>query len=306
MRTAVIAGACVVLMAPGCVPSTTEAERTFGENSPMTAIQAEGRLVVAVPPDSAPFAFTDEAGDPQGFVVDLARYLADALGVEAEFIEAPSEEMGRLVGGDEPREIGDQQADLAFPLTTITNQTYKADAGTLGFDVTTPYFVSHQRLLVPAGSPIEDVDDLAGKTVCSFIDPEVGVPLEKLQPEAEVLDVSSPVECAVALDKETVDAAAADEVDLLAVLHALEKRSGASGFHIVGDQATTQGYSPYVVRGMAAFASTVFNDVKDDGRWLEAYERWMTPLAGTTEVEAPPLTLEEAAALYPEVTTPPE
>lgn len=306
MRSGVLAGTFTLLIGSACVPSTDEAERVFDESSPMAAIQAEGTLVVAVPPDSPPFAFTADSSDPQGFVVDLAQHLADDLGVEAEFVQAPSERMAELVAGDERREIGDQEADVAFPLTTITNQIYKVETGVLGFDVTTPYFVSHQRLLVAAGSGIDDVDDLAGLRVCSFVDPEVGVEVERLQPDAEVLEVSSSKECAVALDKGTADAAVADEVDFLTMLAALERRGGASGFEIVGEQATTQGYSPYVVRGMAAFASSVFNEVKDDGRWLEAYEEWIAPLAGTDEVEAPPLTLEEAAVFYPDVTPPPE
>jgi polar amino acid transport system substrate-binding protein len=212
--------------------------------------------------------------------------------------------MESLVAGDERREIGDETAHLAFPLTTITNQIYKIRSGTVGFDVTTPYFVAHQRLLVPVSSDIEDVDDLGGRKVCSLVDPEVGVPVEELAPDAEVYDVSTTTECAVALKKGTVDAAVADEVLLLGVLSELDERDDASNYEIVGEQTTTQGYSPLVVRGMAAFASDVLNDVKDDGRWAEAHAEWIAPLTGDEAIAAD-LTLEEAAALYPEVTPPP-
>lgn len=294
----------VLLVSGACVPSTAEVERTFGENSPMAAIQAEGTLVVAVPPDSPPFAFSEGAGEPTGFLVDLATHLAADLDVEIEYVEAPSEEMASLVAGDERREIGDEDAHLAFPLTTITNQTYKIRSGSLGFDVTTPFFVAHQRLLVPTDSDIEGVEDLAGTKVCSLVDPEVGIPVEELAPAAEVFEVSTTTECAVALRKGTVDAATADEVVLLGILSDLDERDEASNYEIVGEQTTTQGFSPYVVRGMAAFASDVFNDVKDDGRWAEAYEKWITPLTGDEAIAAD-LTLEEAAAIYPDVTPPP-
>ncbi len=302
-KTRVLTCGCALLLTSACVPSTGEADKEFGENSPMAAIQAEGELVVAIPPDSAPFASTDASGEPQGFVVDLAEYLATELEVDAEFIEASPEEMPSLVAGSDPREIGDEEADLAFPLTTITNQIYKADAGATGFDVTTPYFVAHQRILVPSDSEVEDVDDLEGKVVCSLVDPEVGVAVEELQPEAEVEEASTPRECADALEANDVDAAVADEVMLLRTLAELEKKT-PDGYVIVGEQTTTQGYAPYVVRGMDAFASDVFNDVKDDGRWLESYDSWIAELTGDEEPEPPALTLEEAAALYPEVVPP--
>src|SRR3712207_2744280 len=93
----VAAGCALLVIAGACVPSTAEVERTFGENSPMAAIQADGTLVVAVPPDSPPFAFSEAAGEPTGFLVDLATHLAADLDVEVDYVEAPSEEMVSLV-----------------------------------------------------------------------------------------------------------------------------------------------------------------------------------------------------------------
>lgn len=264
----------------------------------MAAIQAEGTIVIAVPADAPPLAFSENGGEPQGFLVDLGGELAETLEVEVEYMSTTSEEMYKLVSGADRRLVGDQEADVAFPLLPITEKTYKVTSRELGFDVTTPYFVGHQRLLVPSGSAVEVADDLAGASVCSLIDPITGLDLDKAVDDLEVFDVGTPEECAIALRKGTVDAATGADLDLVRILAELAARD-ATGFEIVGEQLTTQGYAPVVVRGMAGFASAVLNDVKSDGRWLDAYNEWIAALTGVEEAEPPGLTLEEAAALFP-------
>ena len=289
-----------------CVPSSSEEADEFGENSPMAAIQTAGELVVAVPEDAAPFSSSQTKGEPEsepspeGFVVDLAEDLAEALEVEVRYIEAASEEMGDLVAGSDPREIGDQEADLAFPLETVTFKMYKETSRLEGFDLTTPYFIAHQRILAPTDAGIQTSEDLASKTVCSFIDPAFGLAVETTAPGAIVEDAADLGECVEALGRGDVDAVVANEVDLLQMLALFGDRNPLAGdFTIVGEDLTTQGYAPYVVRGMADFSSDVFSEAQDDGRWAEAYERWIAPLTGGETREPPDVTLLEAAALYP-------
>lgn len=294
----------LALAATACVPSAEEVEE-FGENSPMFAIQEAGELVVAVPEDAPPFSSGEETS-PEGFVVDLATDLAEALEVEVRYVEAESEEMIDLVAGPDPAEIGDEEAHIAFPLTTVTYETFRDVSRQQGFGLTTPFFTGHQRLLVPAGSDIESTEDLSGKTVCSLVDPQVGLPLDEVAPEAEGGDATTIEECARALAEEKIDAVMGSEVDLLQVRAEIQRlidkdNEGPAGrpfFEIVGDDLTTQGYVPYVVRGLSAFSSDIFSEAQDDGRWTAAYETWIRPLSG--ETTAPPdLTLQELAALYP-------
>lgn len=302
-------GALAVLLA-SCVPASSDTVE-FGENSPMAAIQTEGVLRVAVPPDSAPFSSTGDSGEPEGFLIDLGTHIADSLKVDAEFIYADSEDMPKMVGGDDPdrRVIGDQEADLAFPLFPVDDRLYKVTSRELGFDVTTPFFVGHQRLLVPEGSSIAETTDLAtNQGVCAFIDPTAGVPIEEIEPDASVQEASTLDDCVAALVEAVtppfarggeVGAAAAMETDLLLMLANIQDSDPGVAFQIVGEQASTAGYAPLVVRNMNAWASDAFIDMREDGRWVEAYNKWIAPLTGEEVTEPPGMTLEEAASLYP-------
>ncbi len=297
-----LCSALALAAATACVPAGNEDEEEFGENSPMAAIQEAGELVVAVPADSPPFSSSvgerSSEVEPEGFVVDIAAELAETLAVDMRFIEASEAEMMDLVGGADPAEIGDQEADIAFPLRAVTFRMYKETSRLEGFDLTTPFLITHQRILAPAESRIRRVADLAGKTVCWPIADPTALPVETVAPDAEVQFEAEPAGCAASLRRGEVDAAMASEIDLIEMLAQLEQSGDAGDFEIVGEQLTTEGYAPYVVRGMATFSSDVFSEAQDDGSWLAAYDRWIAPLTGESATP-PDLTLLEAAALYP-------
>ncbi len=287
--------ATVAVALVSCVPA--EGEDDFGENSPMAAIQAAGVLRVAVPAGRPPFA-AGEAPEVEGFSVDLARAVADDLGVDLSVATLEVEEMREAVAGGDPTEFGDGRVDIAFTFEPLTQELFKVTSVQEGFEVTTPYYVAHQRLLVPAGSGLEQVDDLGGRRVCSLLDPVAGVSLVTLEATVETLGAAAPGDCAEALAGEEADAATALD-DALATVAALLRQEGAAlDVSIVGDQLSTVGYPVLVDQGMAGYVSSLLNEIEEAGTWTEAYERWVEPLAG--EPAAPPgITLEDAAALYP-------
>lgn len=278
---------CALLFA-SCVPA--EGELDFGENSPMAAIQSAGVLRVAVPADRPPFASGDSV-EAEGFAVDLARQLANRLGVELSVATLPISEMQEAVGGSDPTEFGDGRVDIAFTLEPLTQDLYKVTSQDEGFEVTTPYYVAHQRLLVPVGGA-DDLDDLEGKTVCSILHPVAGVPVEELVPGVEVVTATAPAECT----KTGAEAMTAFD-DVLLTAKALLGSVGPDT-EIVGDQLATVGYPLIVDQGMAGYVSGMLNEIEEGGAWTQAYEDWIQPLSGD-EAVPPEITLEDAAAIYP-------
>lgn len=270
-------------MLQGCVP----AEDEFGENTPMAQIQARGFIDIGIPESSRPFAFIDSnTGEPAGFAVELGRYIADELGVEPHFVAAPS--------ADLPEIVGNGFIDVAFPLTPLTQHLFQVESKLEGFEVTTPYFVAHQRLLTRTGARIRQVADLSGKPICQVLDPVAGVDVATLAPDIQIQGATEPSECTGLIRARAVEAVTASD----SVLMGIRAELGTRGYQIVGEDLTTEGYPAVTPRGMGAWASRTLNEAEAAGVWAEAYEKWVSELSGE-EPSPPLLTLEDAASIYP-------
>ena len=269
--------ACVSSAAPSrSVPSFDPTKTKMGE------IQAKGRLIVGIPSDYYPFGFV-RAGKARGFTAALGGLVARALGVTARYVPLPAD---RLLAA-----VDSGRADLVFPMTPITQTAVAAHP------FSDPYYIAHQRLLVPQGSAVQQVTDLGGNRVCSAIDPETEIALDRLEPNVKLLSVQHASECAAPLRSGRVAAATAADVALFAL------RAKLPGSRLVGDRLTTEGYGAAVNAcdgGLAQFVSRVIGTAKTDGDWTRLYERWIRPASGSTYVPDPPaLTVIDAWDLFP-------
>lgn len=273
-----------------CVPPETEKSlgRTFPETTRMGEIQAAGSLRIAVLPDDLPLGSL--AGEPKGIAADLGRYVARTLGVEPEFVSAPSEQMLTLVSDPENTEV-----DLAFTNLALTEELVRDNV------FTNPYFVAHQQLLVAEGSDVESTDDLRGERACAFYagSEETAADLTKLGVSMAPADQQ---ECPRLLARGRVEAVTAPTEALVNIAQQLEKRARQT-YEIVGDELNTQAYSIATSRGAASFVTyinSVLHKAVEDGVMGRSYERWLSPYV---EVQEPPgLSLEEAAAIFPTAT----
>jgi ABC-type amino acid transport substrate-binding protein len=305
-RTLLVA-AVVALLGSGCVPSRVSNDKKT-EYNPLTVmgqVQAAGKLTIAIPSDRPPFGpgpgvhglLTTANG---GFDVALANEVADALGVKLDIKTAPDAELLSMVQpalvapspGAATPSPDPTKVDIAFPLQPITETAVRQK----DYAFTDPYFVGHQRLLVPRGSGINEVGDLGGKKVCEALDPETGIDVATLQPSASVTQVSPGQGCVGPLKQKTADAAGASDAVLAGWKLALP------GSSIVGDELSTVGYGA-VVQGAAGswkdFVNAQFTEMKTEGRWTTAYSRWLSPALGPPPALPPDMTAEEAAALFP-------
>jgi len=243
--------------------------------------QRDGAVTIALPADLGPFASIDENGEAEGFVAELAAEIVAALGVDAEYVSASGEDALELVR--------DGEVDVAFPAVGITESLARQNT------LSAPYWVAHKRLLVPSGSEVRTAADLGGRTVCQYEEELTRIDIADLVVDADVTDVSDFEGCARSLQN-GADAATAPDVYLMAIASSLDT------YEIRGEQLSTAGYGvafPEDATDMRSFVNVVLGDVKSEGRWLEYYEEWLAPVAGRVDVNAPDLTLEEAATLWP-------
>ena len=182
---------------------------TQGYAGTLEAVKARGMLIVGVRWDFPPLGYLDGQGQPTGFEVDLARYLArQLLGDEGKLRLVP------VSAGDRLTAILSGSADLLIAAVTATEDRAAV------FALSEPYFVSGTLLLVPRNSSIQDGLDLPGKRVAVLegsiqeggLEPAVREPAVRGTIPVKFWSVAAAV---AALRAGRVDALAEDDIAVL-------------------------------------------------------------------------------------------
>ena len=253
----------------------------FPAGSTPAKIQEAGEIKIGVKFDVPPFGFKNPQTDEvEGFDVDLGKRIAEELGVEPNFVEAISDNRIPF--------LQDGTADLILSTMTITAER------DLEIDFSEPYFVARGRILVPKGSDIKGVDDLAGKKVCTALGSTYEETLKKQAPKADLRLVDSYSECLELVQNKAVDAISTDDVILTGMIiqdDSLEL--------VPGEELTTEPYGAGIKdkdAEMKKFVDDVIARWKQDGGWQETYDKWVGQY--TNENQQPPtMTLDEALEL---------
>ncbi len=250
----------------------------FPADSPMGRIQEAGEIKIGVKYDVPPFGFQNpESGDIEGFDVDLGRAVAEKLGVEPRFVEAISDNRIPF--------LADGTVDLVLSTMTINAERDQE------IDFSEPYYVAQGRILVKTDNEeIKGVDDLAGKKVCTALGSTYEETLKKQAPEADLRLVDSYSECLELVQNGAVDAVSTDDVILTGMIIQDDT------LQLVGDELTQEPYGAGIKDGeteMQEFVNGVIEEYKTDGRWAEAYEKWVGQYTGEQQ-DPPTMTLEEA------------
>ncbi len=140
------------IFAVGCGgDGAAENETPADVDTSLTDIQERGTIVVGIDDQFPPMGFVGEDGEITGFDVELAKLVAEKLGVEAEIqpIDWSAKEM----------ELNSGNIDVIWNGYTIT----AARIGQVEF--TKPYLNNEQVLVVANDSPYQTKADLTGKIV---------------------------------------------------------------------------------------------------------------------------------------------
>jgi polar amino acid transport system substrate-binding protein len=218
----------------------------------------------------------------EGFEVDIAHAIARAI-------------------------FGDDRNRVVFvPLTTAERQTavesgqvdMVVDAFTITCDrmavmaFSAPYFVAHQKLLVPSSSPVRGIGQLAGKRICATAG---STSSEIIAPSgARFVPVPTRIDCLVLLEEHRVDAITSDDA-ILAGLQSQDPLSKIVPLDAPASIAPPLG--PYGIaipkdpahRQLVRFVNAVLARMGQDGEWSRLYDRWLRrPL--NASAHQPPVT----------------
>lgn len=158
-----VMAAAGVLTLSGCSNSSTSTAASAGASSAagsaadqLAAIQASGKLIVALEGAWQPWSYHDESDTLVGYDVEVSRAIAEKLGVEPEYVESDWDSL--FAGLDAGR------------FDMVCNGVEVTDERALTYDFTTPYGYIHTALAVRKGNDeIKTFEDLKGKTTANSL-----------------------------------------------------------------------------------------------------------------------------------------
>ena len=158
-----VMAAAGVLSLSGCSNSSTSTAASSGASSAagssadqLVAIQASGKLIVALEGAWQPWSYHDESDTLVGYDVEVSRAIAEKLGVEPEYVESDWDSL--FAGLDAGR------------FDMVCNGVEVTDERALTYDFTTPYGYIHTALAVRKDNDeIKTFEDLKGKTTANSL-----------------------------------------------------------------------------------------------------------------------------------------
>ncbi|WP_242901628.1 glutamate ABC transporter substrate-binding protein [Actinomadura terrae] len=211
------------------------------------------KLTIGIKFDQPALGLKKPDGSYDGFDVDVAKYVAQRLGVPESgitFKETTSANRESFLGGG--------QVDLVFATYSIT-QARKAQVTFGG-----PYYVAHQDTMVRANdNAIKKPQDLKGKKLCkasgsnSFRRITEGPPDGKLAIKGvNLVEASSYSDCAAKLKNGAVDAVSTDDLILAGFAN---QQKGA--FKVINAPFTDEKYGVGIRRGDKETCEAVNNAI---------------------------------------------
>ena len=158
-----VMAAAGVLTLSGCSNSSTSTAASAGASSAagssadqLAAIQASGKLIVALEGAWQPWSYHDESDTLVGYDVEVSRAIAEKLGVEPEYVESDWDSL--FAGLDAGR------------FDMVCNGVEVTDERALTYDFTTPYGYIHTALAVRKDNDeIKTFEELKGKTTANSL-----------------------------------------------------------------------------------------------------------------------------------------
>ncbi len=247
------------LVLAGCGSDSGDDGGTGGSAGSDLELIEDGKLTVCSDVPYPPFDLRD-GGTYTGFDGDIMNEVADGLGLELVLKDQAFE------GLQSGLALNSQQCDIVSAAMTITPERQEK----LAF--ADPYYDSKQSLLVPEGSDIQTIEDLAGKKVGVQQGTTGKTYTEENAPEgAQIISFPSDGEMYPALQAGQVDA-------LLQDLPVNLEHEKDGGFQIVEEYDTGEQYG-FAVRKEGAenlleAVNAELQRIRDDGTYDKLYEQY--------------------------------
>ncbi|MFF2675504.1 basic amino acid ABC transporter substrate-binding protein [Arthrobacter koreensis] len=254
-RSSVLAAAALSVLALSACGGGSDSASDSGMN-----LVSEGKLTVCSDIPYPPFEY-EENGEYVGFDMDLVKEIAAGMGLEASIQDVGFD---GLQGGTV---LAAGQCDLGASAMTITEERQK------NLTFSDPYYDSLQSILVPEGSDITGIEDLAGKKVGVQQGTTGEAYARDNAADAEIISYPSDAELFPALQAGNVDAVLQDLPVNLG-----HTQEGA--FTIAAKFETDESYGFAMAKNASEELVSGVNEqlaaLRDNGKYQEIYDKYFT------------------------------
>jgi polar amino acid transport system substrate-binding protein len=231
----------------------------------MEEIRTRGVLRAGVGVDTLLFGFLNpQSGDIEGFDVEIARLVADAI-----FDDPDQIELIPVTSAERIAALEDGRVDIVVKTMTINCERWAS------INFSTVYYESGQRLLVDAGSGIQGIDDLDDEPICAVSGTTSLATLEDAG--VTTVETSGWTECLVEFQQGRALGISTDDT-ILAGLAAQDPFAT-----VVGDAFSEEPYGiglPKEQPDFTRFVNAVLEEAKADGTWRALYDEWLAEILG--------------------------
>lgn len=281
---ALTAAGALTLGLAACGGDSGDSTATAGDGSLVDKIKNSKKVIVGTKWDQPSLGLKTGTGEPEGFDVDVAKYvikeLAGGQEVDIEWKESASSNREAF--------LANGTVDIIFATYSITEE--RKNKVTFGG----PYIIAHQDTMVRADSAdINKATDLAGKRICqaagsnSYKRITEPPPDGQLNLDAELVGAANYSECMAKLSGNNLDAVTTDDL-ILAGFAA----QGGGNFKILGDPFTDEKYGVGLKKGDTKTCEAVnaaIAKMYSDGTAKTLLDKWFGKTQGLQlPTEAPP------------------
>lgn len=259
---ATVAGLLVLALTACGSDDSSSGSDTAADGAGGLDLVSSGTLTVCSDVPYPPFEDFDTSTESgfTGFDIDLVSDIAKGLDLD---LSVKDSSFDALQSG---QALNAKQCDLAASAMTITDDRKKA------LDFSSGYYDSQQSLLVPEGSDITAIGDLAGKKVGVQQGTTGKSYTEENAPDAEIVTFPSDAEMFQAIKAGQVDA-------LLQDLPVNLDHQKAGGFSVVETYSTDEQYGFAIRKGNTALVDAVdeqLQSLRDDGTYQTVYDSYFS------------------------------
>ncbi|KXT79328.1 transporter substrate-binding domain-containing protein [Streptococcus sp. DD13] len=260
-----------IFVFPLFIPKTSSKATNGGDSSdPVQAIKNRGILRVGIKQDVPNFGYLNpDTNAYEGMEIDIARKIADELGVDIEFTPVTPQTRGAVLDND--------QVDIVIATFTINEERKKL------YNFSTPYYTDAVGFLVNNDSGITSIKDLNGKNIGVAQGSTTRTQIQALAKENNIsvyfTELGSYPELAVALRAHRIDAFSVDQSILSgytsSTAHILDFNFATSEYGIVTKKSNT---------ALNEYVSNLISQWKTDGTLQKIYAKYnLTPVESTQQ-----------------------